>query len=208
MNMFTSPESCSACCERLEAAVSTMPAALPVSLAAALTAPMFLVTSWVASEVWLTLRAISAVAAPCSSMAAPIVVDGVDVIPARASVAGHVVEAHPSGRVKGRATIGLQFERLSIGDQQYTMSAAPVDRAAQDTHKKDALSIGVPAAAGSLIGAIAGGKKGALIGGAVAGGAGTAYVLSTPGKDVVLPAGTRIRVKLLDPLIVRAPITQ
>src|SRR6185437_2147644 len=71
-NEFTSPASCSACWERLEAAVSTLPAALPVSLVAVLTAPIFLVTSCVASAVWVTLREISAVAEPCCSIAAPI----------------------------------------------------------------------------------------------------------------------------------------
>ncbi|MGY4409465.1 hypothetical protein ACVWW4_001201 [Bradyrhizobium sp. LB7.1] len=49
-----------------------MPAALPVSFAAVLTPPILVVTSWVASAVCETLRAISAVAAPCSSIAAPI----------------------------------------------------------------------------------------------------------------------------------------
>ena len=72
--VLTSPDSCSACLERLEAAVRTRPAAPPVSLAAALTPPILVVTSWVACAVWVTLRAISAVAAPCSSIAEPIVV--------------------------------------------------------------------------------------------------------------------------------------
>jgi len=42
-------------------------------LAAALTPPMLVVTSCVACAVWLTLRAISAVATPCSSMEEAIV---------------------------------------------------------------------------------------------------------------------------------------
>src|ERR1700675_2356701 len=71
---LTSPDNCSACLERLEAAERTWPAAPPVSLAAALTPPIFVVTSCVACAVWVTLRAISAVAAPCSSIAEPIVV--------------------------------------------------------------------------------------------------------------------------------------
>ena len=54
----TSPESCSACLERLLAAASTMPAALPVSFAAVLTPPILVVTYLVASAVCETLRAI------------------------------------------------------------------------------------------------------------------------------------------------------
>ena len=59
------------------------------------------------------------------------------------------------------------------------------------TKQKDALEIGAPAAGGAIIGALIGGKKGALIGTAVGGGAGTAVVLSTRGKEVHLPRGTR-----------------
>src|SRR6266700_8265825 len=57
-NVPTSPESCSACLERFDAAASTMPAALPVSFAAVLTPPILVVTSLVASAVCETLRAI------------------------------------------------------------------------------------------------------------------------------------------------------
>ena len=52
------------------------------------------------------------------------------------------------------------------------------------TKKKDALTIGLPAAGGAVVGALVDGKKGAGIGAAVGGGAGTAVVLSTRGKDV------------------------
>jgi hypothetical protein len=138
-----------------------------------------------------------------ATVAAPVMVNGVRAIPERAKVAGTVVTARPSGRVKGRASIGLEFRQVSVGDRAYPITVAPVSRTAAATHKKDTLEIGVPAAAGTLIGALAGGKKGALIGGAVAGGAGTAYVLATPGQNVLLPAGTTIRVKLLDPLTVQ-----
>ena len=52
----------------------TRPVAPPVSSGAALTPPMFAVTSCVAFAVCVTLRAIFAVAAPCSSIAEPIAV--------------------------------------------------------------------------------------------------------------------------------------
>ena len=57
--------------------------------------------------------------------------------------------------------------------------------------KKQWIAIVVIAAVGIGLGsAILGGKKGAVIGGAIGGGAGTAVVLSTEGQDVVIPAGT------------------
>jgi hypothetical protein len=47
-----------------------------------------------------------------------------------------------------------------------------------------------------IIGAIADGKKGAAIGTAVGAAAGTGAVLATKGKEVELPSGTNLRLKL------------
>ena len=73
------------------------------------------------------------------------------------------------------------------------------------TKKKDALKIGVPAAGGALVGALVGGKKGAGIGALAGGGAGTAYVLTTRGKEVRLGRGATVSVRLASPLTVRVP---
>lgn len=141
-----------------------------------------------------------------ASLVDALVVDGTPVIPANATVTGEVVTARASGKVKGRAAVVLRFNEVTVENRQYAIDATLVDREAAPTKKKDALSIGIPAAAGSIIGAIAGGKKGAVVGGAVGGGAGTAYVLSTPGKEIVLPAGTHVHARLTKPLTVRLPI--
>jgi hypothetical protein len=53
--------------------------------------------------------------------------------------------------------------------------------------------IGIGAGAGAIIGAILGGAKGALAG-ILIGGGGT--IAATEGKDVELPAGTVLRVRL------------
>jgi hypothetical protein len=65
---MTSPDSRSGCFDMLEAALSTRPAAFPVSPAATLTPPILVVTSCVACAVWVTLRAIPAAAELCSSI--------------------------------------------------------------------------------------------------------------------------------------------
>ena len=70
------------------------------------------------------------------------------------------------------------------------------------TKKKDALTIGAPAAGGAIVGGILGGKKGAGIGALAGGGAGTAVVLSTRGKDVRIGRGTTLAVRLTSPLTV------
>jgi len=140
-----------------------------------------------------------------ASVARSVVVGGLDVIPAGATVMGRVVRAVRAGHIKGRALIAIRFDRIDTAGRRYAIRTTLFEREAASHVKKDALSIGLPAAAGSIIGAIAGGGKGALIGGAVGGGAGTAYAMSTPGQQVVLPAGTVIRARLADPLTIRVP---
>jgi hypothetical protein len=51
-----------------------------------------------------------------------------------------------------------------------------------------------------------GGKKGAAIGAAAGGGAGTAVVLSTPGKEVSLPRGSVVALRLQKAVTVRVPV--
>ena len=70
------------------------------------------------------------------------------------------------------------------------------------------LSAVTPAATGAIIGGILGGKKGAVIGAVVGGGAGTAIVLTTEGKDISLPSGTEVTMSLKAPVDIRVPLTK
>jgi hypothetical protein len=71
------------------------------------------------------------------------------------------------------------------------------------TKKKDAMTIGVPAAGGAVVGGLVGGKKGAAVGALAGGGGGTAVVLATRGKDVRIGRGAVLAVRLSAPLTVR-----
>jgi hypothetical protein len=135
----------------------------------------------------------------------PVVVDGAEVVPAGARVRGVVTEAMPSGKVKGRATLALRFDTLTVASRRYPIDAR-VSRVAQATTSKDAKTIGLPAAGGAIVGAIVGGKKGSAIGAAAAGGAGTAVVLSTPGAPVTLHRGDRVTLHFRAPIDVRVPL--
>ena len=66
--------------------------------------------------------------------------------------------------------------------------------------KGEAARIGAGSAIGGVIGGIIGGVKGAVIG-VLIGGGGT--VAATPGKDVTLPPGTILRVRLDTPPDIR-----
>jgi hypothetical protein len=134
-----------------------------------------------------------------------IVRDGVTVVPAGARVSGIVSGAHPSGRVKGRASLALAFDSLSFGNAHYAISSR-YSRVAPATKAKDAKTIGIPAAGGAAVGAIIGGKKGAAIGAAAGGGAGTAVVLSTRGREVTLGRGAVLSMQAGRSLTVRVPL--
>jgi len=138
-------------------------------------------------------------------LAHAIEVHGETALPSGSAVTGVVTEAVRSGKVKGRARLGVHFTELSPrgGDERYDISTRQVARVADATKKKDALEIGAPAAGGALIGALVGGKKGALIGTAVGGGAGTGVVLATKGKEVHLPKGSALGLKLAAPVTVK-----
>lgn len=134
----------------------------------------------------------------------PLVVDGRTVVPAGSTVLGSVTGATRSGKVKGRGRISLRFHTLvpAADQERYRISTRPWSRIAPGTKKKDAATIGLPAAGGAIVGGLVGGKKGAAIGAAAGGGAGTAVVLSTRGKEVRLGRGAVLLVRLSAPLTV------
>ena len=136
-----------------------------------------------------------------------VVIDGEPVVPAGSTLTGSVVEARQAGRVQGRAVVAFRFNRLQMPGtaSPHRIKTETVRREAEATKRDDAVKIGAPAAGGALIGGLFEGKKGALIGGVVGAGAGTAVVLSTSGDEVRIAAGTPLSVKLAEPLTVVVP---
>jgi hypothetical protein len=135
-----------------------------------------------------------------------VVIGGITVVPAGSAMTGVVTTAKRSGRVKGRAEVGFRLNALEAHDERHTVRTGIVARRAPATKTQDAVDIGIPAAAGAVAGAIVGGKDDAAKGAAIGGAAGTGYVLATRGKEVRVPAGTDLRVTLLEPITVRVPI--
>jgi len=138
-----------------------------------------------------------AVVARVSSAVSP---EGDVALPGGAWLEGRLTEVKASGRVSGRARLTAHFDTLVVRGQRHAIDTTDLVIEAENGHKRDAAVVGGGAAAGAIIGGIAGGKgglgKGILIGGA----AGTAAVLATPGKEVELPAGARISLDTLTTL--------
>jgi hypothetical protein len=133
-----------------------------------------------------------------------ITVNGRTALPRGSVASGYVADAARPGKVKGRGRVAVRFTRIAPGEgNRYTMRTSSWAAVAPATKKKDALTIGLPAAGGAVIGALVKGKKGAGIGALAGGGAGTAVVLTTRGKNVRVNRGATLAVRLVEPLTVR-----
>jgi hypothetical protein len=139
-------------------------------------------------------------------VARPVVVGGMEVIPAGATVTGAVVSAERAGRVKGRASVALRFNEVIVMNTPYRIATERISRLADATKGEDAAKIGIGAGVGTAIGAIAGGKKGAAIGAGIGGGAGTGAVLATRGKEVTIPAGATLRTTITETVRIVMPM--
>jgi hypothetical protein len=120
-----------------------------------------------------------------ATLSSPVVVRGQRVIPAGTRAVGTVTEAHPSGRFKGGATLGVELNSLHINGQIYPIRTSQVTDESKGKGKRTAGFIGGGGAGGALIGGLAGGGKGALIGGLIGAGAGTAGA-ATGNRDITL----------------------
>jgi hypothetical protein len=139
------------------------------------------------------------------TLAKPLVLSGKTVVPTGAEVVGSILEAERSGRVKGRASIAFQFERLVVRGESHAIRTVRIAREAAADRKGDVKKGGIGAGVGAVIGGIAGGGKGAAIGGVIGG---TGAVVATRGKEVRLPAGSTVTTRLRGPLTMQVPIAK
>jgi hypothetical protein len=140
-----------------------------------------------------------------ATLASPVIVGGRTVLGLGSLASGYVSQATRPGKVKGRGRVAVRFTRITPAgqDEHYTMQTRSWVGVAPATKKQDALKIGAPAAGGAIVGSIVGGKKGAGIGALAGGGAGTAVVLTTRGKEVRVGRGALLSVRLTAPLTIR-----
>ncbi|MCU1267977.1 MAG: putative peptidoglycan binding domain protein [Acidobacteria bacterium] len=128
-----------------------------------------------------------------------------------ATINGHVSSINKSGKVSGRTSMNLDFDRITMPDSRtgtlhgyvarvYGQDAGRADNEGgveSGSRTKQAVKRGgIGAAAGAIIGGIAGGGKGAAIG-LLIGGAGGAGSLAVQGsKELKLENGTELLIKV------------
>jgi hypothetical protein len=131
----------------------------------------------------------------------PLVINGLVIAERGSRQFGKLALADQSGRVKGRAALGLELVTLNTADgQQVNITTEVFRHEAASSAGRDTAKAGVMAGIGAAIGAIAGGGKGAAIGAAAGGAAGAGTVLATRGQQARLPAETRISFRLSQPV--------
>ena len=140
-----------------------------------------------------------------AKLARAVTVGDVQLLAAGSTVTGEVAAIQPAGKVKGRASVTIHFNRVEAGGESYPINAR-FGAVAPATKGEDARKIGIPAVGGAVVGGILGGKKGAAIGAAIGGGAGTTAVLITAGEEITLGRGTKLSVVLASPVDVRIPV--
>jgi hypothetical protein len=130
------------------------------------------------------------------------------IIPAGSKVTMTITEIRESEN-KGDATgkLTLTPTQVAIGGQSYPLSASAeaLDRHLMDrkTNAGDVAKVGAGAAVGAVAGRVIGGNtKGAVIGGVLGGAVGAQRAVETQDRDVVVPAGSRVRLTLQNGLII------
>ncbi len=135
-------------------------------------------------------------------LAEPLMSGGHVVAPKGSAVSGHITTSQASGRLRGRAYLGLTLDSIHINGRSYPISTGSVTRASASHKKRNLALIGGGGGVGAAIGAIAGGGKGALIGAGAGAAAGTAGAAATGKRNVHLPAESLLTFALRGPLAV------
>jgi hypothetical protein len=137
-----------------------------------------------------------------ASLYGPIMIDGREAIPNGTRFTGHVTDAKASGRLKGRAVIGLTLDSFTIDGEDYRIDTAPDRRVSKSHKRRNFAFIGGGAATGAVIGALAGGGAGAAIGAGAGAGAGLTTAIFTGKKNVAIQAETILSFRLREPVTV------
>jgi hypothetical protein len=119
------------------------------------------------------------------------------VIPAGSVVRGVVTSVEAATRTNRTGRLTVSFDQVTVGGRAYPMRGTVTQALESEGIRGEAARVGVGAGVGGIIGGILGGFKGALAG-ILIGGGGT--IAATEGKEVDLPQGTTLRVRLDSPL--------
>jgi hypothetical protein len=126
--------------------------------------------------------------------------NGRALIPAGSTVRGVVSAVDPADRLHRAGSLTLSFDEISVRGRTYPLRGMATSVFESGGIRDEAGTAGIGAGAGAILGGVLGGLKGAILGAVI--GAGGA-IAATEGKDIDLPAGSIIRIRLDAPLSTR-----
>src|SRR5262245_48243033 len=129
-------------------------------------------------------------------------INGRTVIPAGSVMRGVVTAVESAGRVNRTARMTVSFDQVTVNGRAYPIRGTVTQAIEGEGIRGETARIGTGAGVGAIIGGILGGFKGALAG-ILIGGGGT--IAATEGKEVQLPQGAVLRVRLDSPAYVTPP---
>jgi len=127
-------------------------------------------------------------------------INGRVVIPAGSVMRGVVSSVEPATRTNRTAKMTVSFDQLTVNGRMYPIRGTVTQAIQGEGIKGETGRIATGAGAGAILGGILGGVKGAVLGAVIGGGGITA---ATEGKEIDLPQGTVLRVRLDSPVTVQ-----
>ena len=124
------------------------------------------------------------------------------VIPAGSLMRGVVTQVEPATRTNRTARMTVSFDQVTVNGQAYAIRGTVTQAIEGSGIKGETARIGTGAGVGAVIGGLLGGFKGALAG-ILIGGGGT--IAATEGKEVQVPQGSVLRVRLDSPAYIAPP---
>lgn len=122
------------------------------------------------------------------------------VIPAGSVLRGVVTAVEPATRTNRTAKMTVSFDQVTVNGRAYPIRGTVSQAIQGEGIKGETGRIATGAGVGAILGGILGGGKGALLGVLIGGGGITA---ATEGKEVELPQGAVLRVRLDSPVAIQ-----
>jgi len=129
-----------------------------------------------------------------------VIMNGRTVIPAGSVMRGVVTSVEPATRTNRTAKMTVSFDQVTVNGRAYPMRGTVTQAIQGEGIKGETGRIATGAGAGAILGGILGGVKGAVLGAVIGGGGITA---ATEGKELDLPQGSVLRVRLDSPLSIQ-----
>jgi hypothetical protein len=123
--------------------------------------------------------------------------DGRVLVPAGSLIRGVVSDVDKAGRIDRDGSLTLTFDKLTVNGRERDIRGSATQIFESKGIREEGAVAGAGAGVGGIVGGIIGGVKGAILGAVI--GAGGA-IAATDGKDITLPAGSIVRVRMDSPV--------